>query len=75
MPTIADIGPDKFFFYAAEGHEPHHVHFSDDSMAVRLDDGRTLTVSLAWYPRLLHGRPTERGNLKVIGAASMTDAR
>lgn len=26
MPTIADIGPYKFFFYSAEGNEPPHVH-------------------------------------------------
>ncbi len=30
MPTIADIGPYKFFFYSAEGTEPPHVHVRRD---------------------------------------------
>ncbi len=30
MPTITDIGPYKFFFYSAEGHEPPHVHVRRD---------------------------------------------
>jgi hypothetical protein len=43
------------------------VSFSDDSMTVRLDDGRTISVPLAWYPRLLHGTPQEREVLELIG--------
>jgi hypothetical protein len=43
------------------------VSFSDDSMTVHLDDGRSLTVPLAWYPRLLNGTPEERQNLELIG--------
>ena len=30
------------------------VTFTADSMSVDLADGRTITVPLAWYPRLLH---------------------
>jgi hypothetical protein len=30
MPTIADIGPYKFYFYSAEGKEPPHVHVRRD---------------------------------------------
>ncbi len=26
MPTFADIGPYKLFFYSAEGNEPPHIH-------------------------------------------------
>jgi hypothetical protein len=33
--------------------EPVHVSFDDVTMSVALDDGRTITVPLAWYPRLL----------------------
>ncbi|HEV2569790.1 DUF2442 domain-containing protein [Sphingomonas sp.] len=33
--------------------EPVHVSFDEDTMSVQLDDGRTITVPLAWYPRLL----------------------
>ncbi len=29
------------------------VSFDDDRMWVQLDDGRTIGVPLAWYPRLL----------------------
>ena len=43
------------------------VHFSEDSLTVRLDDGRTLTVPLAWYPRLLNGTKSERENYELIG--------
>ena len=43
------------------------VQFSDDSMTVRLDDGRSLSVPLAWYPRLLHGTQAEREKYELIG--------
>lgn len=33
------------------------VRFDDVSMSVMLMDGRTITVPLAWYPRLLQGTP------------------
>jgi hypothetical protein len=29
--------------------------------------GRTITVPLAWYPRLLHATPEQRENWKVAG--------
>jgi len=40
---------------------------SDDSMTVRFDDGRSLSVPLAWYPRLLHGTTKEREQYALIG--------
>jgi Protein of unknown function (DUF2442) len=43
------------------------VEFSDDSMTVSLDDGRALSVPLAWYPRLLHGTKQEREVYELIG--------
>jgi hypothetical protein len=43
------------------------VRFSDDSMTVHLDDGRALSVPLAWYPRLLHGTRDERERFELIG--------
>ena len=43
------------------------VCFSEDSLTVRLDDGRTLSVPLAWYPRLLNGTKAERDNCELIG--------
>ena len=35
------------------------VTFDQDSMWVSLSDGRTLSVPLAWFPRLLHASPAE----------------
>ena len=43
------------------------VRFSADSLTVRLDDGRWLSVPLAWYPRLLDGTQAERENYELIG--------
>ena len=40
--------------------EPTTVRFDDDQMWVDLDDGRTLGIPLAWFPRLLHASPTQR---------------
>jgi hypothetical protein len=36
------------------------VRFDDNSMWVDLSDGRTIGVPLAWFPRLLHGKPEQR---------------
>jgi hypothetical protein len=42
------------------------VSVSDDALVAELADGRTITVPLAWFPRLAHGRPTERANWRLI---------
>lgn len=44
-----------------------NVSVGDDTLAVDLSDGRTISVPLAWFPRLLHGTPEERGNWRFIG--------
>ena len=44
-----------------------HVHVTEDSLTVDLVDGRTVSVPLAWYPRLLHGSPEERTHWCLIG--------
>ncbi len=36
-------------------------------MKIALDDGRTISAPLAWYPRLLSGTPEERENFELIG--------
>ena len=36
------------------------LRFDDDSMWVHLDDGRVLSVPLAWFPRLLAASPDQR---------------
>lgn len=41
------------------------VRFDDAQMWVELDDGRTLGVPLAWFPRLFHGRPEQRAEVRI----------
>jgi hypothetical protein len=43
------------------------VTASDEALIVDLADGRTITVPLAWFPRLAHGTPAERANWRLIG--------
>ena len=42
------------------------VEVTDDALTVRLDDGRTVSAPLGWYPRLLHATPQERANWRLI---------
>ena len=44
------------------------VELTEDELKVGLLDGRTITVPLAWYPRLLHATPEQRANWKIAGA-------
>jgi hypothetical protein len=44
-----------------------NVSVGDDTLAVDLSDGRTISVPLAWFPRLLHGTSEERSNWRFIG--------
>ncbi len=43
------------------------VSVSDEALVVDLADGRTITVPLAWFPRLAHGTTAERANWRFIG--------
>ena len=43
------------------------VNSTDDSLIVDFDDGRTISIPLAWYPRLLNGTIDERKNWRLIG--------
>ena len=43
------------------------VEVSEDTLSVDLADGRTVSVPLAWDPRLLQGSPDERANNRFIG--------
>src|SRR5437867_3355132 len=53
MDTLAD----ELRFAAAE-----NVRVTKDTLSVELVDGRTVSVPLVWFPRLLHADATERGN-------------
>jgi Protein of unknown function (DUF2442) len=43
------------------------ISVTDDTLTVDLNDGRTISVPLAWYPRLLHGTKAERTHWRFIG--------
>ena len=43
------------------------VKLSDDSLVVHLKDGRTISVPLAWYPRLLNASSKQRKNWQIAG--------
>ena len=40
---------------------------SEDTLTAELTDGRTISVPLAWYPRLVHATDTERDNWRFVG--------
>ncbi len=42
-----------------------NVHFTEDTLSVDMIDGRTITVPLAWYPRLLHATSEQRQNWRI----------
>jgi hypothetical protein len=41
------------------------VRVSEAELTVDFEDGRTLSVPLAWYPRLEHAKPKERRNFEI----------
>ncbi len=43
------------------------VAVTEDELKADLLDGRSITVPLAWYPRLLHATPEQRANWKIAG--------
>jgi len=43
------------------------VTFTDNEMSVRLVDGRTLTVPLAWFPLLAGASNEQLHNYQILG--------
>ena len=43
------------------------VTVTEDTLSVDLSDGRTISVPLAWFPRLVHATEEERNNWRLIG--------
>jgi len=56
--NISDIKP---------GESVKDVRFTEDNLSVDLMDGRTITVPIAWYPRLLHATPEQRKKWEICG--------
>ena len=43
------------------------VRCNEHSLTVDLMDGRSISVPLAWYPRLLHASPEQRARWELCG--------
>ena len=43
------------------------VDFVEDAFVVHLQDGRSLTVPLEWFPRLRDATPEQRGRYELSG--------
>ena len=43
------------------------VAIDDDTLSVSLMDGRTISVPLAWYPRLFNATPAQRKKWQISG--------
>ena len=44
------------------------VAITEDTLTADLMDGRTISVPLVWYPRLVHTTPDERGKWELHAA-------
>ena len=47
--------------------EAEDVSVTEDTLKAELSDGRSISVPLAWYPRLVHATQEERDNWELIG--------
>ncbi len=47
--------------------DAENVTITEDTLSVDLSDGRTISVPLSWYPRLLHASQKERKSWRLIG--------
>ena len=45
-----------------------NVTVTEDTLSVDLEDGRTISVPIGWYPRLAHGTQAERLHFEISGA-------
>jgi hypothetical protein len=43
------------------------VTVTENTLSVDLNDGRTISVPLAWFPRLVYATPEQRNNWRLIG--------
>lgn len=52
-----------------ELHVPNaeNVTITEDTLTVDLSDGRTISVPLTWFPRLIQASLEERNNWRLIG--------
>jgi hypothetical protein len=43
------------------------VTVTKDTLSINLSDGRTISVPMSWFPRLVHATVAERNNWRLIG--------
>lgn len=55
-------------FHPNPGERVRDVHFTEDTFAVGLADGRTIMVPFAWNPRLLAATMEQLSRWNVAGA-------
>jgi hypothetical protein len=61
------LGEDAVKGASASDERVKEVSFTEDSLVVDLMDGRTISVPLAWYPRLLEALPEQLRNWELSG--------
>ncbi|MGH8659247.1 MAG: DUF2442 domain-containing protein [Gammaproteobacteria bacterium] len=44
-----------------------NITVTENTLSVDLSDGRTISVPLAWYPRLTYASRSEQNNWRLIG--------
>ncbi|MEM7533664.1 MAG: DUF2442 domain-containing protein [Chloroflexota bacterium] len=44
------------------------MYITEDTLAVDLEDGRTVSIPIVWFPRLAYGTQEERENYQISGA-------
>ena len=59
---IAEAAIVKISVPKAEG-----ITVAEDTLTAELSDGRTISVPLSWYPRLVHATQEERDNWELFG--------
>ncbi|RJP22992.1 MAG: DUF2442 domain-containing protein [Candidatus Omnitrophota bacterium] len=45
-----------------------NVTVTDDTLSVDLEDGRTISIPIGWYPRLAYGTSAERAHFQISSA-------
>jgi hypothetical protein len=53
---------------ANPGEQVTDVALTEDRLIVGMADGRSISVPLAWFPRLLHATSQDRNNWEIAGA-------
>ncbi|MBF0377753.1 MAG: DUF2442 domain-containing protein [Desulfamplus sp.] len=48
----------------------YNLNINDETLTVEIDDGRTISLPLSWYPRLHYSSVAERENWRLIGNGS-----